>query len=97
LKNTLDYAREAWYDKAVGIVSYGSVGGARAAEHLCSILSGLSVPHVLIHLALSLFTDLKLCIKHEFNLNKTVRSASERTVLCLKKKIGCPFFQLSNS
>ena len=29
LKNALDFAREPWNNKAAGIVSYGSVGGAR--------------------------------------------------------------------
>lgn len=57
LKNALDYAREAWNDKAAGIVSYGSVGGARAAEHLRGILGELSVADVRVHVALSLFTD----------------------------------------
>ena len=42
LKNALDYLREEWNNKAAGIVSYGSVGGARAAEHLRGILSELS-------------------------------------------------------
>jgi NAD(P)H-dependent FMN reductase len=57
LKNALDYAREAWNNKAAGIVSYGSVGGARAAEHLRGILGELSVADVRVHPALSLFTD----------------------------------------
>ncbi|KWX75471.1 reductase [Paenibacillus riograndensis] len=57
LKNALDYAREAWNNKAAGIVSYGSVGGARAAEHLRGILGELSIADVRIHPALSLFTD----------------------------------------
>lgn len=57
LKNALDYAREAWNNKAAGIVSYGSVGGARAAEHLRGILGELSVADVRVHVALSLFTD----------------------------------------
>ena len=34
LKNAIDSARDAWANKAAGIVSYGSLGGARAAEHL---------------------------------------------------------------
>ncbi|MCR2802749.1 NADPH-dependent FMN reductase [Paenibacillus soyae] len=59
LKNALDYAREAWNDKAAGIVSYGSVGGARAAEHLRGILGELSVADVRVHPALSIFTDFK--------------------------------------
>jgi NAD(P)H-dependent FMN reductase len=57
LKNALDMAREAWFNKAAGIVSYGSVGGARAAEHLRGILSEQSIAHVRTHPALSLFTD----------------------------------------
>ena len=57
LKNALDYLRAEWNDKAAGIVSYGSVGGARAAEHLRGILGELSVADVRVHPALSLFTD----------------------------------------
>lgn len=57
LKNALDYAREAWHNKAAGIVSYGSVGGARAAEHLRGILGELQIADVRVHPALSLFTD----------------------------------------
>ncbi|PID16976.1 NADPH-dependent oxidoreductase [Sporosarcina sp. P34] len=57
LKNALDYLRVEWNNKAAGIVSYGSVGGARAAEHLRGILSELSIAHVRVHPALSLFTD----------------------------------------
>lgn len=57
LKNAIDYARDAWFDKAAGIVSYGSVGGARAAEHLRGILGELSVADVRVHPALSIFTD----------------------------------------
>ncbi|MCH4825338.1 NADPH-dependent FMN reductase [Planococcus halocryophilus] len=57
LKNALDYLRAEWNNKAAGIVSYGSVGGARAAEHLRGILGELSVADVRVHPALSLFTD----------------------------------------
>lgn len=57
LKNALDMAREAWFNKAAGIVSYGSVGGARAAEHLRGILAEQAIAHVRTHPALSLFTD----------------------------------------
>lgn len=57
LKNALDLAQEAWNNKAAGIVSYGSVGGARAAEHLRGILGELMVADVRTHPALSLFTD----------------------------------------
>ena len=57
LKNALDLAREAWNNKAAGIVSYGSVGGARAAEHLRGIFGELAIADVRTHPALSLFTD----------------------------------------
>ncbi|HIX42996.1 MAG TPA: NAD(P)H-dependent oxidoreductase [Candidatus Kurthia intestinigallinarum] len=57
LKNALNYLRVEWNNKAAGIVSYGSVGGARAAEHLRGILGELLVADVRVHPALSLFTD----------------------------------------
>lgn len=57
LKNALDMARENWYDKAAGIVSYGSTGGARAAEHLRGICAELKIADVRTHPTLSLFLD----------------------------------------
>ncbi|RBW70065.1 NADPH-dependent FMN reductase [Bacillus taeanensis] len=57
LKNALDLARDEWNNKAAGIVSYGSTGGARAAEHLRGILGELQVADVRVHPTLSLFTD----------------------------------------
>ncbi len=57
LKNALDFAREAWNNKAAGIVSYGSTGGARAAEHLRGILGELLIADVRVHPTISLFTD----------------------------------------
>ncbi|MCC3372373.1 NADPH-dependent FMN reductase [Cohnella sp. REN36] len=57
LKNALDSARAEWYNKAAGIVSYGSSGGTRAAEHLRGILGELQVADVRTHPALSMFTD----------------------------------------
>lgn len=57
LKNALDSARDPWNNKAAGIVSYGSVGGARAAEHLRGILGELQIADVRTHVALSMFTD----------------------------------------
>ena len=57
LKNALDSARDAWADKSAGIVSYGSAGGARAAEHLRGILSELQIASVRSHILLSLFDD----------------------------------------
>ena len=57
LKNALDFTREAWNNKAAGIVSYGSTGGARAAEHLRGIMGELMIADVRVHPTLSLFTD----------------------------------------
>ncbi|MGV2942075.1 NADPH-dependent FMN reductase [Mesobacillus sp. LC4] len=57
LKNALDFAREAWNDKGAGIVSYGSTGGARAAEHLRGICGELKIADVRTHPTLSLFAD----------------------------------------
>jgi NAD(P)H-dependent FMN reductase len=57
LKNALDLARDEWNNKAAGIVSYGSTGGARAAEHLRGIMGELLIADVKTHPTLSLFTD----------------------------------------
>jgi NAD(P)H-dependent FMN reductase len=57
LKNAIDYLNAEWVNKPAGIVSYGSVGGTRAAEHLRAILAELQVADVRSHVALSMFTD----------------------------------------
>lgn len=57
LKNALDLLREEWNNKAAGIVSYGSTGGARAAEHLRGICGELKIADVRTHPTLSLFND----------------------------------------
>jgi NAD(P)H-dependent FMN reductase len=57
LKNAIDYLFSEWNNKAVGFVSYGSVGGARAAEHLRLIAGELKMADVRTQVALSLFTD----------------------------------------
>ncbi|SHE34238.1 NAD(P)H-dependent FMN reductase [Seinonella peptonophila] len=57
LKNALDLARDEWNNKAAGMVSYGSTGGARAAEHLRGIMGELQIADVRTHPTLSLFTD----------------------------------------
>ena len=41
LKNALDYLFHEWKGKPAGIVSYGSRGGAKAADHFRGVLSGL--------------------------------------------------------
>src|SRR4051794_18675273 len=41
LKNAIDFLFKEWNNKAVGFVSYGGVGGARAVEHLRLIVGEL--------------------------------------------------------
>src|SRR6201996_6298850 len=57
LKNAIDYLYAEWNNKAVGFVSYGAVGGARAAEHLRLISGELQMADVRTQVALSMFTD----------------------------------------
>jgi NAD(P)H-dependent FMN reductase len=57
LKNAIDFLYAEWNNKAVGFVSYGSVGGARAVEHLRLVMGELQVADVRNQVALSLFTD----------------------------------------
>jgi len=57
LKNAIDYLYAEWNDKAVGFVSYGAVGGARAAEQLRLISGELQMADVRQQVALSLLTD----------------------------------------
>jgi len=57
LKNAIDYLYAEWNNKAAGFVAYGSVGGARAVEHLRLIMGELQVADVRQQVALSLFTD----------------------------------------
>jgi NAD(P)H-dependent FMN reductase len=57
LKNAIDFLYAEWNNKAVGFVSYGTVGGARAAEHLRLVAGELKMADVRTQVALSLFTD----------------------------------------
>jgi NAD(P)H-dependent FMN reductase len=57
LKNAIDYLYAEWNNKAAAFVSYGSLGGARAIEHLRAIMSELQVAHVRQQLSFSMFTD----------------------------------------
>ncbi len=57
LKNAIDFLYKEWNNKAVGFVSYGSLGGARAVEHLRLIAGELQLADVRAQVALSLFTD----------------------------------------
>jgi NAD(P)H-dependent FMN reductase len=57
LKNAIDYLYAEWNNKAVGFVSYGSVGGARAAEHLRLVAGELQMADVRQQVALSMITE----------------------------------------
>jgi NAD(P)H-dependent FMN reductase len=57
LKNAIDYLYAEWNNKAVGFVSYGGVGGARAAEHLRLIAGELLMADVRQQVTLSLITE----------------------------------------
>lgn len=57
LKNAIDFLYAEWNNKSAGIVSYGSIGGARAAEHLRGIMAELKIASVRAQVMLSLFTD----------------------------------------
>jgi NAD(P)H-dependent FMN reductase len=57
LKNAIDYLYAEWNNKAVGFVSYGGVGGARAAEHLRLVCGELQMADVRQQVAFSLLTE----------------------------------------
>ncbi|MFI5952717.1 NADPH-dependent FMN reductase [Cryptosporangium sp. NPDC051539] len=57
LKNAIDYLYAEWNNKAAGVVSYGGVGGARAAEHLRLILGELQIADVRQQVAISILNE----------------------------------------
>jgi NAD(P)H-dependent FMN reductase len=57
LKNAIDFIYAEWNNKVAGIVSYGSAGGVRAAEHLRQVLGEVQIADVRANVMLSLFTD----------------------------------------
>jgi NAD(P)H-dependent FMN reductase len=57
LKNAIDYLYGEWNNKAVGFVSYGATGGARAAEHLRLVAGELQMADVRQQVVLSLVTE----------------------------------------
>jgi NAD(P)H-dependent FMN reductase len=57
LKNAIDYLFAEWNNKAVGFVSYGGHGGARAAEHLRLMAGELMMADVRAQVVLSLITE----------------------------------------
>jgi NAD(P)H-dependent FMN reductase len=75
LKNAIDYVYGEWNNKAAGFVSFGSVGGTRAVEHLRQVMGELQVADVRSQVAFSLYNDfenfsvLKPNQSHVTNLN----------------------------
>jgi NAD(P)H-dependent FMN reductase len=57
LKNAIDYLYAEWNNKAVGFVSYGAAGGARAAEHLRLVAAELQMADVRQQVVLPLATE----------------------------------------
>lgn len=57
LKNAMDFLREEWRNKAVGFVSYGGVGGARAVEQLRLVCGALEMADVSAQVTLPLATE----------------------------------------
>ncbi|MFC0865132.1 NADPH-dependent FMN reductase [Sphaerimonospora cavernae] len=57
LKNAIDYVYAEWANKAVGFVSYGMAGGARAVEHLRTIVGNLQLADVRQQVTLHLMTE----------------------------------------
>ncbi|WP_141207884.1 NAD(P)H-dependent oxidoreductase [Streptomyces griseorubiginosus] len=57
LKNAIDYLSAEWTHKAVGFVSYGARGGARAARQLRALCELLRMSAVTPQVSLSLHTD----------------------------------------
>src|SRR5260370_11367436 len=76
LKNAIDFLFREWNNKAAGFVGYGSVGGARAVEHLRLVMAEVQIATVRNQVALSLFTDFENYTKfkpaahHEKSLNQ---------------------------
>ncbi|GGA71323.1 FMN reductase [Pseudoclavibacter endophyticus] len=59
LKNAIDFLYGEWNDKAAAFVGYGSLGGARAVEHLRGMSGELQLADVRQQLSFSLMTDFK--------------------------------------
>ena len=57
LKTAMDYLYAEWSNKAVGFVSYGGLGGARAVEQLRLVCSALQMADVAAQVPLSLLTE----------------------------------------
>ena len=57
LKNAIDFLYHEWTNKGAAFVGYGSMGGARAVEHMRGICGELQMADVRAHVSLFLQTD----------------------------------------
>jgi len=57
LKNAIDFIYAEWNNKAAGIVSFGSAGGARAAEQVRAVMGEVQVADVRQQVLFSLLHD----------------------------------------
>ena len=72
LKNAIDFLYAEWNNKAVGFVSYGAVGGARAGEHLRLVAGELQMADVRQQVALSIITEFEnfsVFKPHDYNVD----------------------------
>ena len=76
LKNAIDFLFAEWNNKVAGFVSYGSIGGARAVEHLRLVMAEVQIATVRNQVLLSMFTDFenfsvfKPDARHEKSVNE---------------------------
>jgi NAD(P)H-dependent FMN reductase len=82
LKNAIDFLFAEWSHKAAGFVSYGSVGGARAVEHLRLVLAEVHVATVRAQVLLSLRNDFEnfTTFKPEPHHEKSVNTMLDQVV-----------------
>jgi NAD(P)H-dependent FMN reductase len=83
LKNAIDYLFSEWNNKSAGFVSYGSMGGVRAVEHLRLVMGELLVADVRAQVALSLFTDFE-----NFSVFKPASNHEKSVIVMLDQVIA---------
>lgn len=69
LKNMFDYIYKEWNRKAIGFVSYGTLGGARSVEQLRQVAIELQMAPIrqAIHIPPQLFIDIRMGKNNEAN------------------------------
>ena len=79
LKNMLDYIYKEWNNKAVGFVSYGSVGGARVVEQLRQVAIELQMAPIRqsVHIPTQLFIDILMGKNNDPNPFDNLKSQAD--------------------